>query len=286
MRITHWLAVFTLVAIAAIGYSSLTFAATTASFNANLTISSATPTIDWVQTGLTINPLEHSTRTLYVLFNVSDDNGFADINYSRARLVVNYTTESQRASTVGTCIAQANYSLHMQINCSVNMYYYDKDASWTINVSVYDGAGQLATNNTYTFDYGFLKAATTLTTGVTFGSVTLGQTAAASNNPLIVNNTGNRDFTQINLTAYDFVGLSNPAESIGASNFTVNATSQNLGQRLGNQSDVNITGASVARDVGGIDTNASLYFMVTLPSTGLSSQSYATSTSWQIAVFP
>jgi hypothetical protein len=259
-------------------------AATTVSFTVNLTISgNAQPTITWVQSGVSANPLENDLRTVYIAFNASDDNGFQDIDYSTAALTLNMDGEQQR---IGSCVNFNNDTLTMQFNCSVDMQYYDLDGAWTISVSVRDLSTDEATDSATTFTYGALQAIQGNRDGITFGNVNLGEARGASNDPLVLDNTGNQNFTEIRLTAYDLEGQSNPAQVIPASSFFVNATGDNFGNQLSDSSPVTLTGALLPRDIGGTDSNANLYFWVDVPSAGLSNQVYLSASNWVVEVFP
>jgi hypothetical protein len=165
------------------------------------------------------------------------------------------------------------------------MLYYDLDSSWTVNVSVRDNSNELAYNDTVTFSYGQLQAIRGNKDGITFGSLNLGETANATNDPLVLDNTGNQNFTEINITAYDLVGQSTPLEYIGALNFYVNATADNFGDQLVNNTQLVITSATLPRDIGGIDTNVSLYFWVIVPGSGLTAQDYISTIDWIIDAF-
>jgi hypothetical protein len=251
----------------------------------NLTLSGNTaPVIIFVQSGVSAVPLESSTRTINILFNASDTNGESDLDYSTAQVIVTFSGEQQRTSS--SCVNYENDSLVKAFNCTVSMYYYDMDGDWTINATVRDLATSAAENNSINFTFGQLQAVRSNIDGITFGSVALGATAGASNDPLMLNNTGNQNFTQVNLTAFSLIGQTISSQSINASSIYVNASSDNFGKRLVNGTMVNIPNANLSRDRNGVDTNVSLYFWVSMPSSGLSNQVYASSRNWTISVFP
>ena len=102
----------------------------------------------------------------------------------------------------------------------------------------------------------------------------------------MLNNTGNQNFTQINLTAYDLVGVDNPAQYIGASQLYANISLDDLGDQLSNNTMVALTNGTLIRDLGGTDYNRNLYFWINVPASGLSNQNYTSSSPWQIEVFP
>ena len=268
---------------------TLTFtsgAPTTVNFTVNLSLGgNAAPVVTWVQSGLTPNPTESTTTTVWIQFNASDNNGHADMDYTTASVILTRAGESERAS-VATCDNFNNDSLVKQFNCSVNMYYYDEDGAWTINASVSDFSAASDDDTGTTLTYGTLQALRGSPLGISFGTVNLGQNLSAPDNPLVLNNTGNQNFTQINLTAYDLTGTDNPAQYIAASDLYVNASLDELGDQLSNNTMVVLTNGTLYRDIGGTDVNRDLYFWVDVPTSGLSNQNYTASSLWQIEVFP
>ena len=259
-------------------------APTTVNFTVNLSIGgNAVPVVTWVESGLTPNPVESTTTTVWILFNASDNNGHADLDYSTAQVRLTRAGETERAS--GSCVNYNNDSLTKLFNCSVNMEYYDEDGAWTINASVQDFSAAYDDDTGTTLAYGTLQAVRGSPLGISFGTVNLGQNLSAPDNPLVLNNTGNQNFTEINLTAYDLVGQDNPAQYIAASDLYANISLDEIGDQLINNTMVVLTNGTLIRDIGGTDYNRNLYIWVDVPSSGLSNQNYTSSSSWQIEVF-
>ena len=265
---------------------SVVGAPTTVNFTVNLSIGgNAAPVVTWVQSGLTPNPTESTTTTVWIQFNASDNNGHADMDYSTASVILTRAGETERAS-VATCDNYNNDSLVKSFNCSVNMYYYDEDGTWTINASVSDFSAASDDDTGTQLTYGTLQALRGSPLGISFGTVNLGQNLSAPDNPLVLNNTGNQNFTQINLTAYDLTGTDNPAQYIAASDLYANISLDELGDQLSNNTMVALTNGTLYRDIGGSDFNRNLYIHVIVPGSGLSNQNYTASSLWQIEVFP
>ena len=186
----------------------------------------------------------------------------------------------------------------MIINCTVEMRYYDNASTWTINVSVVDIDGEVGRNDTITFTYNPLSAMSFAVAWINFSSMTLGGSDQAAANPLILNNTGNDDFDQINITAAALIGVDISAQTIAAAQFAVNYTNENVpagsGLPLSNSPQVipgvdstaNLTlmhGHSSASDIViSAKGNQSLWFWVDVPSSGLSAQKY--NNTWNITV--
>ena len=125
----------------------------------------------------------------------------------------------------------------------------------------------------------------------------------------MLNNTGNADFDAIRIMAADLVGITTPAEIVGAGNFTVNATNitatPGLGAPLYRLANITIreyaqTGADTLDNVTlmhgpGVsgDTvpysgptitrgNQTLVFWLDVPSSGVSPQAY--NNTWNMTV--
>ena len=260
-------------------------APTTVNFTVNLSIGgNAVPVVTWVESGLSPNPTESTATTIWIKFNATDNNGHADIDYSTASVILTRAGETQRTS--GSCNNYGNDSLTKLFNCSVNMEYYDEDGAWTINASVEDFSAAYDDDTATTLAYGTLQALRGTPLGIEFGSVTLGAPFQATNDPLVLNNTGNQNFTQINLTAYDLVGVVTPSQYIAASDLYANISLNDFGDQLTNNTMVALTNGTLYRDIGGVDINRNLYFWVDVPAAGLSNQNYTASSLWQIEVFP
>jgi len=242
------------------------------------------PSITWVQTSLSDNPTESTTTTVWIAFNATDQDGYSDIDMSTAKIELSLTGEIQRNST--SCLAQINDTNTRMINCSINMQYYDNDGAWIINVSVEDNSNELTYNDSETFSYGILQAVRGNLTGIAFGSLSLGDTTNATNDPIMLNNTGNQNFTQINLTAYDLVGQDNSLQYIAASKLYANLSLDNYGDQLSNNTMIALTNGTLIRDRSGTDYNRNLYFWINVPASGLSNQNYTSTSSWKIEVFP
>ena len=106
-------------------------------------------------------------------------------------------------------------------------------------------------------------------------SGTPGNAVAASGNPQWLNNTGNKGYGQINLTAFNLVSGSN---TIGAGNFTANTTNDALGQTLVNNSMVTLANSNIS-----VNQSRNLYLWANIP-IGISNGTYNSSNSWIITV--
>ncbi|MBI2542171.1 hypothetical protein HYV80_05670, partial [Candidatus Woesearchaeota archaeon] len=261
--------------------------------------------------GFAVDPVAGGNSIILISFNVTDEQGVGDINASKA--IVNLTLgirdvaqfrfniSDDGTREFGTCYNHT-VSTTVVINCTVIMRYYDNASSnWAINISVQDLSGAVGRNDTFVFTYNSLAAFSINARGVSeeanlnFTTAFLNDQNVAAKAPLLLNNTGNNDFDQINITAAVLVGITTPSETISASSFFVNVTNNTAGNGLalstipqvipGVDDTSNATllhGPGVSGDIvpySGVANfktkgNQSLLSWIDLPSSGLSSQTY------------
>jgi len=158
----------------------------------------AAPTIDSVLINqTTYMPIENSTVTVKVMFNVTDTDGIANLNNSACTCEFDnnatwyglYESASDTSCDNTTIDADT-----VEYTCLVNMQFWYENNTYTVNVSVKDNATTV-TNATETFTHAVLVASALDTTTIAFGTLTtadFGTNKTDTNNPLIVTNTGNQ----------------------------------------------------------------------------------------------
>jgi len=258
-------------------------AATSQSENVTVTINNRAPTIIDVSAIPPQDPTEQSTTAVYLNFTAEDLDRYGNLNDSTAKAVF---TKSGEATRQATCTVNSHPNENRTIyDCTVYMYFYDLYGTWTVNVSVNDISNSLAYNDTTTFTYNQLKAFVRSPVTISFGSVYMGTLDNEATTPSTLNNTGNVDITQINVTAHHLSGETIPTESIGAGNFTISLTTGNpTGNNMIEGTPVTITGATLPR--GAPPTNQEqLFYYLDMP-TGLTSQTFSTASGneWVIDV--
>ena len=192
----------------------------------NVTVGNTGPTVHNVTNGTapaggSYAPIEGSVRLFSFTFNATDPDGVGDLNFSKARLEVNYSGEPNIRSNY-SCNKLLDDGINTAlINCSVEMWYFDIPGSWTINVSIADNASAMATNNTMTFGYTTLSAMKINQTALRWPSLSIGDTNKTANNDAdVINNTGNVNFTTVQITGYDLQGETVGGSFYNISNFT------------------------------------------------------------------
>jgi len=274
----------------------------TGAFGVWIIIDNANPVnITVANTTLSINPNSGDDKVILIVFNVSDPDGVEQINGTNGGAVsVNLTlgapdiaqfrTQSSCTNTTDDANGVVTFS------CTVNLRYYDNaSAAWVINITVTDSGSGSATNATNTFTYNSLAAFSITAKGVSeaanlnFTSLNIGDLNKPAKAPILLNNTGNNDFDQINITGAD---LFSGANTLVIGSFAVNTTNNTVGNGLplttGTQTipvlsgdAILIHGPGVSGDTvpypGAPDSqtkgNLSLYFFIDVPA-GTTSGTY------------
>jgi len=295
---------------------SVTVNTTFAGFLVQLVISNQNPTVYLVNlTAIGVDPLDGGDSTFFIVFNVTDPDGVQNINATTAIVNITLGTPgtsqfrtniSDTGAEIGTC-GNVSYSATntIMMNCSITMRYYDNSsANWVINISVQDLNGATGRNSSdgsgpNTLTYNELSAISLPVAAINFSDVNLGAQNQPSSLPLILNNTGNVDFTKVNFTGADLVGTDTQGETIAITLFfanfsdTVATSGTQLSATIINLPDVGGGNATVQHghtdavsdyndEVLGDKGNRSLFFWVDVPSAGLSGQLY--NATWNITV--
>lgn len=236
---------------------------------------------------ITASPTESTTTTVYLIYNVSDDNGWADVN--SASSYANATKGAVTHQSTGCTSAATSNPLIAKVNCTITMNFYDVPGSdWTISVSSTDGAGVYKCSNSSasSLTYNALYAMTIDKDLMAFVG-NPGQKVVSSSNPLTISNTANGNYASFDLTAYDLSKTTNRAVLLGSANFSmttdVYATNRTMGT---NATAVKVPGAgagtnaSLARGTSGASTLA-VNMSLSVPN-GLETGSYNTTNRWVI----
>ncbi len=195
--------------------------------------------------------LTDGIKTEYVVsFNVTDADGAANIN--TAAVGVNITLNGvKRSNNSGNCEFTNNGGdvLTRAYSCKVVFYYYDNASQlWEINLSAGDTTGAVGHNDSQSPGSGGAAHNVTVNSLSAFQMVQDSLVTSASlgdvNKELsfVVNNTGNFDFTLINVTPYDLNASLTDFFKLGY-NFSINATQSTpgWGTNLTNATPANFT---------------------------------------------
>ncbi len=271
----------------------ITGKATSGTASLNITIGNTAPTVTIVNAISSQNPTESSTKAITFNYTANDVDGSSNINLSSAKAYFQFSGETTRSNTscINTSIGVGN---NINFTCTISMQYFDKPAAWTINATIKDNSGSYAENSSTTFTYNTLTSMVMSPTALTWTTITASTTNTGSNNdPIIINNTGNDEVVDTNVTAYDLRGETTLTEFIYAANFSVQNISQGCsGTTMANATSKNITSALLQRGNNSLNYGnftsgqQNLYFCLTGLPSSLSQQSYSSSAygSWNVAV--
>jgi hypothetical protein len=277
-------------------------------FKIELAISNANPviTITNVTTSLgssqfSVDPTATGNTIILISFNITDANGISNINATKA--VVNltlggaqwYSNVSDDGGEFSTCKNSSISATVISMNCTVAIpYYVNASGTWMANISIKDLNGGHGYNDSMIFTVNTVSSITLPRTSLNFSNVNLGQQNARAYPHLLLNNTGNDDFGQVNISAAALVGTTAPSEEIAVTNFGVNLTnsSTNLRQTFPSNGIISLKDPETGRNAtllhGHINAfapsadkgNLSVFVWVNVPSSGLSTQLY--NASWNI----
>ncbi|MFC1647860.1 hypothetical protein ACFL1B_00230 [Nanoarchaeota archaeon] len=243
-------------------------------FIATMEVQSIAPTVA-VATGQSITGTTATTVARIVQFSATDGNGHGDLNDGSA--YINISAAGIFLNTSG-CSEDIELDINtMRYNCTINLRYWDDDTTWTISASIQDSVPTVATNDTTTLTVGTIDAISMVKSSIAWAASSPGTSDLAStSNAQQVNNTGNQDYTTINLTAVD---LNNSGGIFfGVGNISVNISDQAVGQILLNNTDVQVDASSVTR---GRNSFEEWYFYMDIPASTLPGV-YTSAADWTV----
>lgn len=250
--------------------------ASSQSQNVSINVLGVKPVSVGVPTGLNGMPNELGVRAISFNVNVTDPDGYNDINNTEVK--AEFTKIGQTTRT-GNCPKQNTInSTTSNFTCTVNMWYFDGTGIWNVRVEARDIGNKTLQNGTSTFNYGEVRGLSiSLSLLLWPGLVTGATNQNASNDPTIVNNTANYN-GPISITAFDLLGEANPSENITASSFKVGTSGLECsGSSLNNNFAVSTSINSNPGNLsaGGGAGQAFIYYCIpTVPT--VSSQTYST----------
>jgi DNA-directed RNA polymerase specialized sigma24 family protein len=218
-------------------------------FQYDTTAANNPPTIEWVEAITSQNPIDDTTRSITFNFTATDQEGASDINISTAESRFQLAGEATRSNL--SCVNWSQSGNDVNFTCNISMWYFDKaDTSWVINVTIRDNSAEYAENSSTTFQYNTLTAMKMSPISLEWDEINLTDTDTGSNNdPIVVNNTGNDEALNINVTALDLRGEEQTSYYIYAANFTVENESEGCtaGTTMSNATSLNVTSAILYR---------------------------------------
>ena len=273
-----------------------------------VTLGNTAPVVWGNNSNSSITLTDSLTTEVTFQFNVTDVDGTANIDNNQVGVNVSFNGV-KRQNNSGNCASTSPTTTTKAFSCKVVFFYYDNSSQlWTINLSAADNSNAHAYNDTN--NYGAAMgggaarnvtvnslSAYTLVTPSVVTSANLGD----QNKEVLVtiNNTGNFDFTLINLTPTDLNASLTDIFRL-TMNFSINATASTgvgFGTNLTNGTPTNFSdsllggqvSATLPHKITGAEAdfkgNRTLYIYIDVPSVGLSTGvTYNTSSSypWQL----
>ncbi|MBI2451565.1 hypothetical protein HYV50_00635 [Candidatus Pacearchaeota archaeon] len=264
-------------------YNLITGRATTSTTSLNISVTNTAPIITFVSAIAATDPTESSTVNIRVNFTANDANGGSDLDRFGGQARFQFTGQTTRSNLSCSNVTGVFSSNNMNFTCTVGMWYFDVPASWTANITINDSANARGENSTTTFTFNTLNAMVMSPTALTWASLSITSTNVGSNNdPITINNTGNKNVTNVTVTGIDLRGESNGAFAIFARNISVNAVDVSDGFLMLNNSAVQVENATLLRGNNslnyGNETSGQeqIYFYVEALNPDLTSQAYST----------
>lgn len=206
-------------------WGRITGEATSDTASVNITVGNSDPIITWVEAISSQNPTEDSAKSITFNFTATDTDGSANIDTSTAAGYFQKGGETTRSNT--SCVDWASSGNNVNFTCTIDMWYFDGNGAWTINVTVEDINNAHAENSSTTFTYNLLNAIILSPTALAWPSVGLSDTDTGSNNdPITLNNTGNDNSLTVDVTSYNLRGETTTTQYIFANNFTIGITTE------------------------------------------------------------
>ena len=258
--------------------------------SANYTInpSPSVPSITYVTSIGSVNPLQADVRNINFNFTIQHGDGGEIINITSAKANFTSGTESIRANNSCSLLTNENTSTTRNFTCTIGMWYFDNAATWNVSIYVSDNNGNATTNLT-TFIYGTSQDFVVSLTLLNFGTISpIATNKTPTNTPWLMNNTGNYNVVNVSLLAINLYGESVTTEFLGAGNFTASNNTggspplECSGNALVNGTEVNITGVSLPRGNNSLAYNnetsgqEQLYLCLKQVPSGISQQVYST----------
>lgn len=264
--------------------------------NISITVSGVNPVTIEVHNETIINPLPNDDTILDIEFwvTVSDVDGVADINDSSVNASFEFISAGEATRSNSSCIQEgadidgnsANFT------CTITTWYFDSQGYWNITVFANDLGNKTAqVNNSQSFQLDQLTAFKISPEALIWAAVSPGDTNQTStNDPTLINNTGNNNITVGNLkiNATNLLGASVPADFIPVANFSLDIdTGASNETCIGGTTPVNNTEIALANAIlpkgnhspnfqNATSAQEQIYYCITEVPVSIQSQTYTT----------
>ncbi|MDP4012725.1 MAG: hypothetical protein Q8R00_03925 [Candidatus Nanoarchaeia archaeon] len=275
----------------------ITGMAQNANTSVNITVSSVAPGVNAVSIIGAQSITEASTTAVEFSFLATDSDGVTDLNDTSAQAQFDVTqTEGGAIRFNSSCefVADLNSST-ANYTCAINIWFFDAPGNITVNATVRDIGGSVGTNTSSNFTLQQTAAMVMAPSSLTWSSVAVGATnQTSSNDPITINNTGNKNITigNLNITAVNLQGETVESRYLNVSNFSVDTNAggsppvecnkvDSVSTQLINNTAV-VTGpdGNLTRGNNSINDNTigqeQIFFCITEVTAGATPQAYST----------
>ena len=149
---------------------------------------------------------EGSEKTFNINVTVYDVDGSSDISTAYVNVSNTCDSEPRNRNAVCTPIAGETGDSEMNYTCDVIIMYWDCDGYWLVNATGVDNEEKSNSNDTLTVNVGSLPSLEIYPLAINFGDLNVSDTNKQSLVDNTLNNTGNFDFTAIEVNSTDLNG--------------------------------------------------------------------------------
>ncbi len=267
---------------------TITGKATEGTLDMNISLGNTPPNITFVTPIDSISLSNDNPVTVNFNFTVHDPNGVDNIDTTTATGNLSKSGEDSRTNTTCAYVGANGDGYTGNFTCNVVLWYWDGDGTWTVGTSIQDKSGATYHNITQTATVEVLDGILLNNADLGWSSVSAGGINTTADTAVIINNTGNQDYT-LKVNATDLYGETNTDEAIWAGNFSVgDSTGGSPPAQCGNatatemyESEFTVVD-SAALNAGNHSVNdggtgqEQLYHCINIVGSELSSQSYST----------
>ena len=271
-------------------WNKITGRVTSSPVTHNITVTSGSSPIVYdvmneTMTDVSSGPTEDSPTYVIINFSVSDGDGFGNLNDSTATISFNFSGTSR---TNTSCARYEGSDNIANYTCNVTIWWFDAPGTWSINASISDTSSNYAENTTDTFYLGATDGFESSPSELTWGSIAPGAIDVEPSEPILMNNTGNRE-RSIEVNATDLLGEENSAQALWAANFSAHTATNCGGTTMVADTYTAVSGATLPvgnYTVGGGTGQEEIFICLEAANAILDAQAYSTAArgTWMIKI--